>query len=292
MQRRNARLRREYEYRRSEEGRERERQEKKRRIRTALAEGKPIPTELKGEDAELRREAELEDARTAAADAASIDDEYKHAREREPKVLLTTSREPSSRLSQFAKELKLVLPNCQRINRGGQVLADLVHGARQSEHTDIVVLHEHRGKPDGLSICHMPYGPTAYFGLSNCVLRHDIKDRELGNMSEANPHIILDGFNSKVGRRIATILQHLFPEPKPKSKRVLTFANQSDYISFRHHTYERSKGTGHESIALHEVGPRFEMRPYQIRLGTLEQDEAEIEWSLKPYMRSAKKPKL
>ena len=50
-----------------------------------------------------------------------IDDEYAHAAEREPKVLITTSRDPSSRLVQFAKELKLVFPNSQRINRGGQV---------------------------------------------------------------------------------------------------------------------------------------------------------------------------
>ena len=50
-----------------------------------------------------------------------IDDEYAHAGERDPKVLITTSRDPSSRLTQFAKELKLVVPNAQRINRGGQV---------------------------------------------------------------------------------------------------------------------------------------------------------------------------
>jgi hypothetical protein len=28
---------------------------------------------------------------------------------------------------------------------------------------------------DGLVISHMPYGPTAYFGLLNVVTRHDIK---------------------------------------------------------------------------------------------------------------------
>ena len=36
------------------------------------------------------------------------------------RVLITTSRDPSSRLTQFAKELKLVFPNAQRINRGSQ----------------------------------------------------------------------------------------------------------------------------------------------------------------------------
>lgn len=28
---------------------------------------------------------------------------------------------------------------------------------------------------DGIVISHMPYGPTAYFGLLNVVTRHDIK---------------------------------------------------------------------------------------------------------------------
>jgi hypothetical protein len=50
-----------------------------------------------------------------------VDDEYAHAGERDPKILITTSRDPSSRLTQFAKELKLVFPNAQRINRGNQV---------------------------------------------------------------------------------------------------------------------------------------------------------------------------
>ena len=38
---------------------------------------------------------------------------------------------------------------------------------------------------------------------------------------------------------------------------------QSDYISFRHHTYEMPKGV--KSVALKECGPRFEMKLYQVR---------------------------
>ena len=68
----------------------------------------------------MRHDIELEDDNTAVP-RSHIDDEYAHAGERDPKVLITTSRDPSSRLTQFAKELKLVIPNAQRINRGGQV---------------------------------------------------------------------------------------------------------------------------------------------------------------------------
>ena len=90
------------------------------------AEGKPIPTELRREEQTLRHNIELEDDNTAVP-RSHIDDEYAHAGERDPKVLITTSRDPSSRLTQFAKELKLVVPNAQRINRGGQVIMLPVH---------------------------------------------------------------------------------------------------------------------------------------------------------------------
>ncbi|XP_023759287.1 U3 small nucleolar ribonucleoprotein protein IMP4 [Lactuca sativa] len=55
---------------------------------------------------------------------------------------------------------------------------------------------------------------------------------------------------------------HLFPVPKPDSKHIITFANQSDYISFRHHVYRQSGGP--KSIDLKEVGPRFELKLYQL----------------------------
>ena len=68
----------------------------------------------------MRHQVELEDDNTAVP-RTHVDDEYAYAGEKDPKVLITTSRDPSSRLVQFAKELKLLFPNSQRINRGGQV---------------------------------------------------------------------------------------------------------------------------------------------------------------------------
>lgn len=55
--------------------------------------------------------------------------------------------------------------------------------------------------PDGLIVSHLPYGPTAYFGIQNCVLRHDIKDG-LGTVSEAFPHIIFENFTTPLGQRV------------------------------------------------------------------------------------------
>ena len=62
-----------------------------------------------------------------------------------------------------------MLPNATRVNRGGQVVAELVASARAHDFSDVLVLHEHRGQPDGLVVCHLPYGPTAYFGVHNAV---------------------------------------------------------------------------------------------------------------------------
>ncbi|KAG1338337.1 hypothetical protein COCNU_04G006430 [Cocos nucifera] len=96
-------------------------------------------------------------------------------------------------------ELKFVFPNSTRMNRGGQVISEIIESCRAHEFTDVILVHEHRGEPDGLIVCHLPFGPTAYFGLLNVVTRHDIKDKKaIGTMSEAYPHLILDNFSTKV----------------------------------------------------------------------------------------------
>ena len=138
------------------------------------------------------------------------------------------------------------------------MLKDLVKICQANNFSDLVVLHETRGEPDGLIVSHLPYGPTAYFGISNVVLRHDLKDKA-APISEAYPHMIFNGFNSNLGDRISDILKYLFPLPKVDSKRLVTFNNESDYISFRHHVYKKED---HKTVALKEVGPRFELKPY------------------------------
>jgi len=282
--RRQTRLRREYLYRKSLEGPEKVAYEKKRLVRQALAEGKPLPTELRASYDTLKHEIDHEDKRTVET-TNHIDDEYADAGLIPPRVCVTTSRDPSSRLAQFAKEVKLIIPNATRVNRGNNTVDDLMATCRQQEFSDVVVLHETRGEPDGLIVCHLPLGPTAYFSLSGAVLRHDL-DPPAAPMSEAYPHLILHQFQTPLGQRVGNILKCLFPIPRADSQRVITFANQGDFISFRHHMYRKVK---HDKVELHEVGPRFEMRLYRVRLGTLEQNHAENEYVLRPYQNTATK---
>jgi len=282
--RRQTRLRREYIYRKSLEGQEKAAYEQKRIIREALAEGKPLPTEVRATYDSLRTEVDAEDI-TTEKPRSHIDNEYGDAGLLDPRVCVTTSRDPSSRLKQFVKKVKLLIPNSVRINRGNNRVDELMESCRQSEFTDVVIVQETRGEPDGLVVCHLPMGPTAFFSLSNAVLRHDL-DPPAAPMSEAVPHIILHNFNTELGKRVGNILKCLFPVPRHDTKRVITFANDNDFISFRHHMYSKPS---YDSVTLHEVGPRFEMRLYQIRLGTLEQKEADNEYVLRPYQNTAAK---
>eukprot|EP01135_Chromosphaera_perkinsii_P007950 Nk52_evm22s1073 gene=Nk52_evmTU22s1073 len=284
MIRKQNRLRREYLFRKSNEATERVIHEKKQLLKKAIEEGKTIPTELRKEEAELRKELGMEDEKTGQY-KDHIDDEYARAGISDPKIMLTTSRDPSSRLQQFSKELRLIFPNSQRMNRGNFVMKDLVEACRSNDVTDLIIVHEHRGEPDGLIVSHMPYGPTAYFSLSNVVMRHDVREMMNSTMSEAYPHLIFHNFNTALGNRLKNILKYLFPVPKEESKRVMSFVNETDYISFRHHTYEKSG----RQVDLSEVGPRFEMKMYQLRLGTAEQENADVEWALKPYMNTSRK---
>ena len=119
---------------------------------------------------------------------------------------------------------------------------------------------------------------------------------------------------------MADILRYLFPVPKPDSKRVVTFSNEDDCILFRHHTFERTGKevalkvrrrlrpcglSRHRLISLpltpslpchardrQEVGPRFHLKLFQVKLGTIEQGDAESEYVLRPYMNTAKKRKM
>ncbi|CAG5086633.1 Oidioi.mRNA.OKI2018_I69.PAR.g11292.t1.cds [Oikopleura dioica] len=285
MLKRQIRERREYLYRKHKEEAEGRIRDRKEKLKRALDENKPIPTELREDALKLQEAIEYDDA--GGQTFSSIDDEYKYAGVEDPKIMVTTSHDPSVKLKQFAKEMKLIFPNSKRINRGNTEMPALINECRKNNFTDLVVFHETRGKPDGMIVCHLPYGPTAYFNLSHVVMRHDIEDCE--KMSEAFPHLIFHGFSTKLGERVTNILKYLFPVPKKESKRIMTFANTDDLISYRHHVYRKDENG---KIELKEVGPRMEIKMFMIRQGTLDKEEtSNVEFRIHPFMNTAKKRK-
>jgi U3 small nucleolar ribonucleoprotein protein IMP4 len=133
----------------------------------------------------------------------------------------------------------------------------------------------------------------AYFSLHNVSLRHDHPD--MGMAPQVYPHLIFHNLTSSHGGRLTKILKALFPVPTEvetasnKGIRTITFANKGDFVSFQHHLGVK---TGKEEVQLIEVGPRFEMRLFQIQLGTVEHTNADMEWRLLPYQRRGRKEVL
>ncbi|KAF2680020.1 Brix-domain-containing protein [Lentithecium fluviatile CBS 122367] len=291
MIRKQARERRDYLYRRALTLRDAELSSKRAALKASLASGKPLSKDL-AEDESLRQDWKYDESRAdrTVEEELGLDDEYAQlSGVVDPRVLVTTSRDPSSRLGTFAKEIRLLLPTAVRLNRGNLILQNLVGSALSSGLSDIVLVHEHRGTPTALTVSHFPHGPTASFSLSNVVLRADIPNASRGTVSESYPHLIFDGFSTKLGQRVVQVLKHLFPprDGSPKTgNRVVTFKNIEDSIEVRHHVYVR---TGFDSVELAEVGPRMTMRLFEIRAGTLDNKDGDVEWHLNQYTRTSRK---
>ena len=75
--------------------------------------------------------------------------------------------------------------------------------------------------------------------------------------------------------------------PKECFRCLVTFVNDWDYISLRHHTYKLVDGW---QIELKEAEPCFKLKLHKINFGTVDaEDVADVEWVLKPYMNTARK---
>ncbi|MCJ1306709.1 snoRNA-binding rRNA-processing protein imp4 [Agyrium rufum] len=297
MIRRQARQRRDYLYRRAVLLKNAETASRRAQLSSSIASGKPLPAAVSA-DEELLKNQKYDSSQPALSlqDSLDLDDEYAHLSGiSDPRVLVTTSRSPSTRLGAFAKEIRLLLPTAIRLNRGNLILPTLVSSASASGITDLILLHEHRGTPTALTLSHFPHGPTASFSLHNVVLRHDIPSSSLGTVSESYPHLVFENFTTPLGKRIQKIISHIFPPREavtprtPAQKlgnRMVTFVNRDDSIEVRHHVFVK---TGYQDIELAEVGPRMTMRLFEIRGGTVEGKGGDVEWHLNQYTRTSRK---
>ncbi|XP_018020704.1 U3 small nucleolar ribonucleoprotein protein IMP4 [Hyalella azteca] len=268
---------------------------RKERVAHYLDTEKMLPGDVRNLAAKVMQSAQWDDEGPALAGLmgvdhggapSDIDDEYRHAGVDDPKIFITTSHNPSSRLKMFAKEMKLIIPNSERMNRGSFDVKSLLSSAKSNGFTDVVILHETRGRPDHMVVSHLPNGPTAYYTLMDVKLRHDIPD--CGTMSEAYPHLIFHNFNTRLAKRIQSTLKYLFPVPKLESVRSLSFINHSDFIIFRHHVANKGEKGMFDSLT--EVGPQFTMLCHKIIRGTVDEEKAaDVEFVLRPYLNTAHK---
>ena len=177
-------------------------------IPQALDNKQQIPKHLRTFAREDKTRLELDDDETGRL-KTHIDDEYANTGVEDPKVLITTSHAPSQKLTTFAKEMRLVIPESQRMNRGSAGVPEIIEQARSGGFSDVVFVHEQRGEPNELVVCHLPLGPTVHFGIHGTVMRHDIEG--CGAMSQQLPHLVFENFTTKLGERFKSVLQSLFP---------------------------------------------------------------------------------
>lgn len=272
------RLMREYTHNAIIEGQRKATNERKERLKEFMSQGKMLPKDIRNDAFSLLKATTYDDNESKFQD--ELDNEYANVGVEDPLVAVTTSRDPSGPIKTFAREISQLIPNSQRFNRGALDVKGLGDLCRRHNITDLVIVNGTHGDPDALIVSHMPYGPTATFSLKNVVMRRDVENAPAP--STAFPHLIFEDLSSKLGKRVKDILQALFPVPKPESKRLLSFINRNDWISFRQHNFTKHKG----KIELEETGPRMEMRPFKIVRGAIDQMAPDIEYVFHAFINS------
>ena len=94
MLRRNIRLRKEYLFSKGKELKERSKSQTLLKSKRALDQDRDIPTEFRKDRDQIMHDLDLADDKTIVA-RTHIDDEYEEAKYRDPKLLITTSRDAS-----------------------------------------------------------------------------------------------------------------------------------------------------------------------------------------------------
>lgn len=201
------------------------------------------------------------------------------------KIYLTSSRSPSSKLVKFLKELEIIFPYSQKINRGSEFLISLVSFCLLQGVKNLIIVYENRSKPSSLVISHLPYGPTLFFTLSNVFYGINKKKLKINGIL---PNIVFDNLNSILGQRITKVLGSLFPPASLNSKRIVTFTGFKSLILFGHYWNEKT-GYGKKNFILKKLSPSFDLQPFKITLDILNKKNQKIEWILTPFLNSKKK---
>lgn len=72
-----------------------------------------------------------------------------------------------------------------------------------------MIFREHRHKVSEMILIHLPKGPTAIFKVTSDALNEDLYNH--GRPTDHFPELILNNFNTKVGRRVGRFFASLFP---------------------------------------------------------------------------------
>eukprot|EP00640_Fibrocapsa_japonica_P003555 CAMPEP_0113945212 /NCGR_PEP_ID=MMETSP1339-20121228/41382_1 /TAXON_ID=94617 /ORGANISM="Fibrocapsa japonica" /LENGTH=293 /DNA_ID=CAMNT_0000950671 /DNA_START=90 /DNA_END=968 /DNA_ORIENTATION=+ /assembly_acc=CAM_ASM_000762 len=208
-----------------------------------------------------------------------VEDEFARffSNEISPKIMITTRPRPSSNLFSFIADLLQMFPNAFFYPRRHFQMKQICKYAGNKKFTHLMVLSEKLKKCNGMVLCHLPAGPTAYFKVSNVVPSSKISNH--GRVSAHQPELILNNFNTRLGHRVGRFLGSLFPhDPEFNGRQVVTFHNQRDFIFIRHHRYMFAEGKKQTKAHLQELGPRFTIRMRWLQEGSFDTQTGEYEW--------------
>ena len=215
-----------------------------------------------------------------------------------PKLLITTSL--NSNLHHEAHLLTTLFPHSVYIPRSAHYyghkfsVREIASFATNRNYTAVMVLKEDQKRPTGLTMVHLPAGPTFHFSISNWIEGRKLPGH--GNPTNHFPELILNNFRTPLGLLAAHLFRSLFPpQPELQGRQVVTLHNQRDYIFLRRHRYvfrekratEKSvvgpdgkdvKGVEGIRAGLQELGPRFTMKLRRIDKGIQRASGQEWVW--------------
>ncbi|RDA84254.1 hypothetical protein CP532_1969 [Ophiocordyceps camponoti-leonardi (nom. inval.)] len=224
----------------------------------------------------------------------------------EPKILVTTSL--NSTIHEDAQLISAIFPNSTYVPRSAHrygykySLREICKFATNRDYTAVVLIKEDLKIPTGLSIVHLPSGPTFHFTISNWIQGKKLPGH--GNPTNHYPELLLNNFKTPLGLLTAKLFQNMFPRcPETQGRQIVTLHNQRDYIFVRRHRYafrekrateknivdaEGKEMKGIEGIraGLQELGPRFTLKLRRVdkgigRAGSEGVDATQWEWKAK-----------
>ncbi|KYK55826.1 Brix domain containing protein [Drechmeria coniospora] len=223
-----------------------------------------------------------------------------------PKVLVTTSL--NSSIHDEAQLISTLFPNSTYIRRSGHRFAykyslrEICKFATNREFTAVILVKEDLKKPTGMSIVHLPSGPTFHFSISSWIEPRKLPGH--GNPTNHYPELLLNNFKTPLGLLTAKLFQALYPpQPEFQGRQVVTMHCQRDWIFLRRHRYvfrekrvtEKSivdaegkelKGVEDLRVGLQELGPRFTLKLRRVdkgigRAGSEGEDATQWQWKAK-----------
>lgn len=202
--------------------------------------------------------------------------------QRDPKVLITTSPNAKKCAYEFADILMEFVPNVTFVKRKREYqMKEMAQYCNNREFTDLIVINEDKKKVNGLTFIHLPEGPTYYFSVTSLTTTERIKGH--GRATLHTPELILNNFNTRLGKTVGRLFQAIFPaQPEVEGRQVITLHNQRDYIFFRRHRYVFRD---EKKVGLQELGPQFTLKLRRLQKGIKD----EIEWEFKADMERDKR---